>query len=84
VNIGDITLTPVILAWDAGDFHWNVAMSVIAPSGEYQKGALSTHCVSTAWNPGAGAWGFSCLRLRLHFFSDRHAWASGTALWAMV
>jgi len=40
-NIGDITLTPVILAWDAGNFHWNVAMSVIAPTGEYQKGALA-------------------------------------------
>jgi hypothetical protein len=40
-NIGDITITPLILGWNAEDFQWNIAMSVIAPTGEYQKGALA-------------------------------------------
>ena len=33
LNIGDIYITPLILGWNAGDFHWNVALSVITPSG---------------------------------------------------
>lgn len=40
-NIGDITLTPVVLGWHAGNFHWNLGLSVIAPTGVYQKGALA-------------------------------------------
>ncbi|MDR3537543.1 MAG: transporter [Acetobacteraceae bacterium] len=41
LNIGDIYLTPVILGWHAGDFHWSTALSIIAPTGGYNSSALA-------------------------------------------
>jgi hypothetical protein len=41
LNVGDIYITPLILGWHAGDLHWNTALSVIAPTGRYQQGALA-------------------------------------------
>ncbi len=40
-NIGDVSITPLILGWHAGNFFWNFGLSVVAPTGEYQKGALA-------------------------------------------
>lgn len=40
-RIGDITLTPLTVGWHAGNFHWNFGLSVVAPTGVYQKGALA-------------------------------------------
>jgi len=40
-NIGDISITPVILGCHAGNFHWNLGLSVVAPTGVYRKGDLA-------------------------------------------
>ena len=40
-NIGDISITPVVLGWHAGNFHWNLGLSVVAPTGLYRKGDLA-------------------------------------------
>jgi hypothetical protein len=35
VNIGDIYFTPVIVGWHQGNFYWNAALSIVAPTGKY-------------------------------------------------
>ncbi len=41
VNIGDVYVTPAILGWHYGNFFWNVALSVIAPTGKYDSQDLA-------------------------------------------
>ena len=38
---GDSVIAPVLLGWDEGNFHWNVAGFVFAPTGEYDKRNLA-------------------------------------------
>ena len=40
-SIGDVWMTPAILAWESGNWHWDVAFSVVAPTGVYHDGSLS-------------------------------------------
>jgi hypothetical protein len=41
VNVGDMYLTPAILGWHYGNFFWNAALSVVAPTGKYDSGDLA-------------------------------------------
>jgi hypothetical protein len=49
-GFSDMVILPVILAWDAGDFHWNTGVGVYAPTGYYQAGDLAPL--------GKGFWSF--------------------------
>lgn len=49
-GIGDTILIPFWLAWNRGDFKWDVRFDVYAPTGEYNKSALA--------NVGMNYWTF--------------------------
>ena len=38
----DPTVTPLILGWHDGNWHWNTTLSVFVPGGRYQRGEPST------------------------------------------
>lgn len=40
-GLGDVSLTPAILGWSAGNFHWSAAFSIMAPTGDYRRGGLA-------------------------------------------
>ena len=50
-GFGDSLITPVLLGWHDGNWHWNVGMSIYLPTGEYstQRGSL---------NIGKNIWAF--------------------------
>jgi hypothetical protein len=48
-GISDTLLSPVMLGWDAGDWHWNTGLLILVPTGVYHQGAL---------NVGKNVWGF--------------------------
>jgi len=50
-GFGDSLVTPVLLGWHDGNWHWNVGVSVYVPTGEYstQRGSL---------NIGKNIWAF--------------------------
>jgi hypothetical protein len=43
---GDTAFAPLILGWNAGNFHWNLAVFGFAPTGDYDK----THLANTSLN----------------------------------
>ena len=45
---GDVTLIPVMLGWKEGSWQYDLALSVYAPTGEYEVGRLA--------NPGLNYW----------------------------
>jgi len=49
-GLGDISLIPLMMAWKDGPWQYNVALSVYAPTGEYELGDLA--------NPGLNYWSF--------------------------
>jgi hypothetical protein len=49
-GIGDITLIPFWLAWNKGDFKWDVRFDIYAPTGDFTKGKLA--------NVGLNYWTF--------------------------
>jgi len=61
---GDSVIAPVILGWDEGNFHWNVATYVFAPTGDYDRRDLANtslnrwavmpHVAGTYFNPKTG------------------------------
>ncbi len=38
---GDTAFAPLILGWNAGNFHWNLAVFGFAPTGDYDKTSLA-------------------------------------------
>jgi hypothetical protein len=40
-NLGDTIFTPAILGWHDGNFHWNLTLSVYAPTGKYDTDDLA-------------------------------------------
>jgi len=40
-GIGDITLIPFWLAWNKGDFKWDVRFDIYAPTGDFTEGKLA-------------------------------------------
>jgi hypothetical protein len=61
---GDSVIAPVILGWDEGNFHWNVATFVFAPTGDYDRRDLANtslnrwavmpHVAGTYFDPKTG------------------------------
>ena len=49
-GFGDVQIMPFMLGWKKGDLSWGLTMSVYAPSGSYNKGALA--------NVGLNYWTF--------------------------
>jgi hypothetical protein len=49
-GVGDLTLIPVMLAWETGFWQVSATLPVYAPTGEYRKGRLA--------NPGLNYWTF--------------------------
>jgi hypothetical protein len=47
-GFGDLTLIPVMLAWKNGPWQYDLALSLYAPTGEYEVGRLA--------NPGLNYW----------------------------
>ena len=47
-GLGDITLIPIMLAWETGSWQFSGALSVYTPTGDYELGRLA--------NPGLNYW----------------------------
>lgn len=47
-DVSDSLVTPIVIGWHAGAFHWNAGLSILAPTGAYEKGRL---------NVGRNTWG---------------------------
>jgi len=47
-GLGDVTLIPIMLGWKQGTWQYDLALSVYAPTGEYEVGRLA--------NPGLNYW----------------------------
>lgn len=39
--LGDSAFAPLVLGWNAGNFHWNVGVFGFAPTGDYSKKQLA-------------------------------------------
>jgi hypothetical protein len=39
--LGDTAFAPVVIGWNAGNFHWNVGVFGFAPTGDYSKRQLA-------------------------------------------
>ncbi len=50
-GFGDLTLIPAMLAWKDGPWQYNAALTVFAPTGDYELGRLA--------NPGLNYWSFN-------------------------
>jgi len=48
---GDLTITPAVLSWHRGDWHWATGLDVFIPTGAYHAG-------EPARSVGANYWGF--------------------------
>jgi hypothetical protein len=71
VNIGDVYLTPLIVGWHAGNFHWSAALSVITPTGSYNNAALA--------NTGMNYW--SVLpQFSITYFEPKSGWDVSAAV----
>jgi hypothetical protein len=40
-NLDDVYLNPIILGWNAGNFHWMALVSIAAPAGPYSKNNIA-------------------------------------------
>jgi hypothetical protein len=49
-GLGDITLLPLLMGWKCGDWQYNAALPIYAPTGDYETGRLA--------NPGRNYWTF--------------------------
>jgi len=67
----DFTITPVILGWDAGNLHWNVAATVWLPIGSYDKNRFV--------NTGKNAWAVAP-QFGVTYFNPASGWEISGAL----
>jgi len=49
-GLGDVSLIPLMMAWEKGFWQYNAILSIYAPTGEYELGDLA--------NPGLNYWSF--------------------------
>ncbi len=71
VNIGDIYFTPVIVGWQRGNFYWNVALSIVTPTGKYNADDLA--------NTGLNYWTV-LPQFALTYFDPRNGWDVSAAV----
>jgi hypothetical protein len=68
--IGDSLLEPVVLGWDSGNWHWVGNVFVFVPTGEYNKGQLST---------GRNYWGVMP-QFSLTYYDPKEGWDASATL----
>ena len=72
---GDTAFAPLILAWDRGNFHWNLGAFGLAPTGEYNP----RHLANTSLNHWA-----AMPRLAGTYFDPKTSWqASGAVIYSV-
>ncbi len=72
---GDMAFSPFVLGWNAGNFHWNVAVFGFAPTGEYDKTSLA--------NTSLNHWAVMS-RLAATYFDPKTGWeATGAAIYSV-
>lgn len=71
--LGDMVFAPAILGWDEGNWHWNVAMFILAPTGDYSTDQLA--------NTSLNHWAFMP-RFAATYFDPQTGWqATGAVLY---
>lgn len=74
-GFNDIVVSPFIVGWHAGYFHWNVSTSVWMPAGSYDKNRTA--------NTGKNVWGLSP-QFGATYFNTKTGWeASGAAIYVI-
>ncbi len=72
-GFNDIVVSPFIVGWHAGYFHWNVSTSVWVPAGSYDKNRTA--------NAGKNVWGLSP-QVGATYFNTKTGWeVSGAAIY---
>jgi hypothetical protein len=72
---GDTAFAPVLLGWNAGNFHWNIGVFGFAPTGEYSKNDFA--------NTSLNHWAIMT-RLAGTWFDPKTGWqASGAAIYSV-
>jgi hypothetical protein len=72
---GDTAFAPLVLGWNAGNFHWNFAAFGFAPTGEYSKSNLA--------NTSLNHWAFMP-RLAATYFNPKTGWqVNGAAIYSV-
>ena len=73
--LGDTAFSPLLLGWNAGNFHWNVGVFGFAPTGDY-----STHQLA---NTSLNHWAVMT-RLAATYFDPQTGWqATGAAIYSV-
>lgn len=73
LNFGDSVLAPAILGWNEGNFHWNVALFLLAPTGDYSTTQLA--------NTSLNHWSIMP-RFAATYFDPQTGWqATGAAIY---
>jgi hypothetical protein len=72
---GDTAFSPLVLGWDAGNFHWNVGVFGFAPTGDYSTKQLA--------NTSLNHWAVMT-RLAATYFNPKTGWqANGAAIYSV-
>jgi hypothetical protein len=72
---GDTAFAPLILGWDAGNFHWNFALFGFAPTGDYDRRQLA--------NTSLNHWALMP-RLAATYFDPKTGWqVNGAAIYSI-
>ena len=73
--VGDTAFAPLVLGWNEGNFHWNVAVFGFAPTGDYSTRQLA--------NTSLNHWAVMP-RLAATYFDPKTGWqASGAAIYSV-
>ena len=72
---GDTAFAPLVLGWNAGNFHWNVGVFGFAPTGEYSKKQLA--------NTSLNHWAVMN-RIAATYFDPKTGWqVNGAAIYSV-
>ena len=73
--LGDTAFAPLVLGWNAGNFHWNVGVFGFAPTGDYSKRQLA--------NTSLNHWAVMS-RLAATYFDPKTGWqVNGAAVYSV-
>jgi hypothetical protein len=73
--LGDTAFAPLVLGWDAGNFHWNVGVFGFAPTGKYSRKDLA--------NTSLNHWAVMS-RLAGTYFDPKTGWqVNGAAIYSV-
>ena len=73
--LGDTAFAPLVLGWNAGNFHWNVGVFGFAPTGDYSK----TQLANTSLNHWA-----VMNRIAATYFDPKTGWqVNGAAIYSV-